>query len=109
MGAKTKHLAEARLGDADQVTFSQVVGVDEAKHELEEVVEFLKAPGSFGQLGARMPRGILLVGPPGTGKTLLSRAVAGEAKVPYYSLSGSGFVVTVVGVGAGRARDIFMH
>ncbi len=109
MGAMTKHLAEARIGDGDQVTFDQVVGVDEAKHELEEVVEFLRAPGSFGQLGARMPRGILLVGPPGTGKTLLSRAVAGEAKVPYFSLSGSDFVEMFVGVGAARVRDLFKH
>jgi cell division protease FtsH len=109
MGAMTKHLAEPRVGDADQVTFDQVVGVDEAKHELEEVVEFLKAPGNFGQLGARMPRGILLVGPPGTGKTLLSRAVAGEAKVPYFSLSGSDFVEMFVGVGAARVRDLFRH
>ena len=109
MGAMTKHLAEPRVGDGDQVTFDQVVGVDEAKHELEEVVEFLKAPGNFGQLGARMPRGILLVGPPGTGKTLLSRAVAGEAKVPYFSLSGSDFVEMFVGVGAARVRDLFRH
>src|SRR6266513_2233509 len=109
MGAMTKHLAESRAGDGESVTFAQVVGVDEAKHELEEVVEFLKAPGSFGQLGARMPRGILLVGPPGTGKTLLSRAVAGEAKVPYYSLSGSDFVEMFVGVGAARVRDLFKH
>ena len=109
MGAMTKHLAEARVGEAEPITFSQVVGVDEAKHELEEVVEFLKAPGSFGQLGARMPRGILLVGPPGTGKTLLSRAVAGEAKVPYFSLSGSDFVEMFVGVGAARVRDLFRH
>jgi cell division protease FtsH len=109
MGAMTKHLADARTGDTDQVTFAQVVGVDEAKHELEEVVEFLKAPASFGQLGARMPRGILLVGPPGTGKTLLSRAVAGEAKVPYFSLSGSDFVEMFVGVGAARVRDLFRH
>ena len=109
MGAMTKHLAEAKVGDGDQVTFDQVVGVDEAKHELEEVVEFLKAPGSFGQLGARMPRGILLIGPPGTGKTLLSRAVAGEAKVPYFSLSGSDFVEMFVGVGAARVRDLFKH
>jgi cell division protease FtsH len=109
MGAMTKHLAESRAGDGEPVTFSQVVGVDEAKRELEEVVEFLKAPGSFGQLGARMPRGILLVGPPGTGKTLLSRAVAGEAKVPYYSLSGSDFVEMFVGVGAARVRDLFKH
>ncbi len=109
MGQMTKHLAESRAGDGEPVTFSQVVGVDEAKHELEEVVEFLKAPGSFGQLGARMPRGILLVGPPGTGKTLLSRAVAGEAKVPYFSLSGSDFVEMFVGVGAARVRDLFKH
>jgi cell division protease FtsH len=109
MGAMTKHLAEARVGETEQVTFSQVLGVDEAKHELEEVVEFLKAPRSFGQLGARMPRGILLVGPPGTGKTLLSRAVAGEAKVPYFSLSGSDFVEMFVGVGAARVRDLFRH
>jgi cell division protease FtsH len=109
MGAMTKHLAETRVGEPDQVTFDQVVGVDEAKHELEEVVEFLKAPMSFGQLGARMPRGILLVGPPGTGKTLLSRAVAGEAKVPYFSLSGSDFVEMFVGVGAARVRDLFRH
>ncbi len=109
MGAMSKHLAEARTGDDAAVTFSQVVGVDEAKHELEEVVEFLKAPESFDQLGARMPRGILLVGPPGTGKTLLSRAVAGEAKVPYFSLSGSDFVEMFVGVGAARVRDLFRH
>src|SRR6202035_1585617 len=109
MGARTKHLAEAQVGGADQVTFDQVVGVDEAKRELEEGVEFLKAPASFGQLGARMPRGILLVGPPGTGKTLLSRAVAGEAKVPYFSLSGSDFVEMFVGVGAARVRDLFRH
>jgi cell division protease FtsH len=109
MGQMTKHLAESRAGDGEPVTFSQVVGVDEAKHELEEVVEFLKAPGSFDQLGARMPRGILLVGPPGTGKTLLSRAVAGEAKVPYFSLSGSDFVEMFVGVGAARVRDLFKH
>jgi cell division protease FtsH len=109
MGAMTKHLGEARLNESQPVTFSQVVGVDEAKNELEEVVEFLKAPQSFGQLGARMPRGILLVGPPGTGKTLLSRAVAGEAKVPYFSLSGSDFVEMYVGVGAARVRDLFRH
>jgi cell division protease FtsH len=109
MGAMTKHLAEPRVGDGDDVTFAQVVGVDEAKQELEEVVEFLKAPGNFRQLGARMPRGILLVGPPGTGKTLLSRAVAGEARVPYFSLSGSDFVEMFVGVGAARVRDLFRH
>jgi cell division protease FtsH len=109
MGAMTKHLAEARVGESEAITFSNVVGVDEAKHELEEVVEFLKAPAGFSQMGARMPRGILLVGPPGTGKTLLSRAVAGEARVPYFSLSGSDFVEMFVGVGAARVRDLFRH
>jgi cell division protease FtsH len=109
MGAMSKHLADPGATEREPVTFAQVVGVDEAKHELEEVVEFLKAPQSFGQLGARMPRGILLVGPPGTGKTLLSRAVAGEAKVPYFSLSGSDFVEMFVGVGAARVRDLFRH
>ena len=109
MGNMTKHLGDPRNGENETVTFAQVVGVDEAKHELEEVVQFLRAPASFGQLGARMPRGILLVGPPGTGKTLLSRAVAGEAKVPFFSLSGSDFVEMFVGVGAARVRDLFKH
>ncbi len=109
MGGMTKHLGDPRNGETERVTFAQVVGVDEAKHELEEVVQFLKAPETFGQLGARMPRGILLVGPPGTGKTLLSRAVAGEAKVPFFSLSGSDFVEMFVGVGAARVRDLFKH
>jgi cell division protease FtsH len=109
MGAFTKHLGEARPSEAEPVTFAEVVGVDEAKHELEEVVQFLRAPQAFLELGARMPRGILLVGPPGTGKTLLSRAVAGEAKVPYFSLSGSDFVEMFVGVGAARVRDLFRH
>jgi cell division protease FtsH len=83
--------------------------VDEAKQELEEVVRFLRTPAGFRELGARMPRGVLLVGPPGTGKTLLSRAVAGEAGVPYFSLSGSDFVEMFVGVGAARVRDLFRH
>jgi cell division protease FtsH len=109
MGAMTKHLADGRSEDARPVTFAEVLGVDEAKHELEEVVEFLKSPRYFDQLGARMPRGVLLVGPPGTGKTLLSRAVAGEAGVPYFSLSGSDFVEMFVGVGAARVRDLFRH
>jgi len=109
MGTMSKHLGDPRNGETETVTFDQVVGVDEAKHELEEVVQFLRAPESFGQLGARMPRGILLVGPPGTGKTLLSRAVAGEAKVPFFSLSGSDFVEMFVGVGAARVRDLFKH
>ncbi len=90
-----------------RVSFDDVAGVDEAKAELEEVVQFLKDPKSYGRLGARMPRGILLVGPPGTGKTLLARAVAGEAGVPFFSISGSEFVEMFVGVGAARVRDLF--
>jgi cell division protease FtsH len=89
------------------VTFADVAGVDEAKAELEEVVEFLKDPTRYGRLGARVPKGILLVGPPGTGKTLLARAVAGEAGVPFFSISGSEFVEMFVGVGAARVRDLF--
>jgi cell division protease FtsH len=89
------------------VTFADVAGVDEAKTELQEVVEFLKYPDKFNTLGARIPRGVLLVGPPGTGKTLLARAVAGEAGVPFFSISGSEFVEMFVGVGASRVRDLF--
>ena len=89
------------------VSFEDVAGVDEAKAELQEVVEFLKNPGRYGRLGARVPKGILLVGPPGTGKTLLARAVAGEAGVPFFSISGSEFVEMFVGVGAARVRDLF--
>jgi cell division protease FtsH len=89
------------------VTFDDVAGVDEAKAELEEVVEFLKYPERFLQLGARIPKGVLLVGPPGTGKTLLARAVAGEAGVPFFHISGSEFVEMFVGVGAARVRDLF--
>jgi len=90
-----------------KVTFRDVAGVDEAIEELKEIVRFLKDPTSYGRLGARMPRGILLVGPPGTGKTLLARAVAGEAGVPFFSISGSEFVEMFVGVGAARVRDMF--
>ena len=90
-----------------KITFEDVAGVDEAKEELQEVVEFLKDPKSKARLGARMPKGILLVGPPGTGKTLLARAVAGEAGVPFFSISGSEFVEMFVGVGAARVRDLF--
>jgi len=90
-----------------RVTFEDVAGVDEAKVELQEIVGFLKDPGSYGRLGARIPRGILLVGPPGTGKTLLARAVAGEAGVPFFSINGSEFVEMFVGVGAARVRDLF--
>ena len=91
------------------VRFGDVAGVDEAKAELEEVVSFLKDPKSYGRLGARMPKGVLLVGPPGTGKTLLARAVAGEAAVPFFSISGSEFVEMFVGVGAARVRDLFQQ
>lgn len=89
------------------VTFKDVAGVDEAKDELKEIVDFLKDPKGYGRLGGRMPKGILLVGPPGTGKTLLARAVAGEAGVPFFSISGSEFVEMFVGVGAARVRDLF--
>ena len=101
--------SKARLFTSDKptVTFTDVAGVDEAKEELVEVVEFLKYPDKFQALGARIPRGVLLVGPPGTGKTLLSRAVAGEAGVPFFSISGSEFVEMFVGVGASRVRDLF--
>ncbi|MFM9107028.1 MAG: ATP-dependent zinc metalloprotease FtsH, partial [Chloroflexota bacterium] len=101
--------SRARLftGNKPSVTFADVAGVDEAKEELQEVVEFLKYPEKFAALGARIPRGVLLVGPPGTGKTLLSRAVAGEAGVPFFSISGSEFVEMFVGVGASRVRDLF--
>lgn len=101
--------SRARIFSANKstVTFNDVAGVDEAKQELQEVVEFLKLPQKFQALGARIPRGILLVGPPGTGKTLLARAIAGEAGVPFYSISGSEFVEMFVGVGASRVRDLF--
>jgi cell division protease FtsH len=92
-----------------KVNFADVAGVDEAKTELEEVVEFLKTPEKFGKLGGKIPKGILLIGPPGTGKTLLARAVAGEAGVPFFSISGSDFVEMFVGVGAARVRDLFMQ
>jgi cell division protease FtsH len=101
--------SNARLfpGDKPQVTFNDVAGVDEAKQELREVVDFLKSRERFTALGARIPRGILLVGPPGTGKTLLAKAIAGEAGVPFFSISGSEFVEMFVGVGASRVRDLF--
>ncbi|MDD5190767.1 MAG: ATP-dependent zinc metalloprotease FtsH [Dehalococcoidales bacterium] len=101
--------SRARLfpGDKPTVTFNDVAGVDEAKQELHEVVDFLKARERFTTLGARIPRGVLLVGPPGTGKTLLAKAIAGEAGVPFFSISGSEFVEMFVGVGASRVRDLF--
>ncbi|HQD72852.1 MAG TPA: ATP-dependent zinc metalloprotease FtsH [Clostridiales bacterium] len=101
--------ARVKLGKDDKrkTTFADVAGAEEEKEELVEIVEFLKDPGRFSQLGARIPKGVLLVGPPGTGKTLLSRAVAGEANVPFYSISGSDFLEMYVGVGAARVRDLF--
>lgn len=102
-----KSRAKVYVETNTKVTFKDVAGVDEAKFELQEIVAFLKNPKSFGRLGARAPKGILLVGPPGTGKTLLARAVAGEAGVPFYSISGSEFVEMFVGVGAARVRDLF--
>jgi cell division protease FtsH len=102
-----KSRAKVYVETNTKVTFADVAGVDEAKAELQEMVAFLKEPRSFGRLGARAPKGVLLVGPPGTGKTLLARAVAGEAGVPFFSISGSEFVEMFVGVGAARVRDLF--
>ncbi|MBO0778232.1 MAG: ATP-dependent zinc metalloprotease FtsH [Ktedonobacteraceae bacterium] len=102
-----KSRARMFLGNRPTVTFADVAGVEEAKQELQEIVEFLKYPEKFVALGARIPKGLLLVGPPGTGKTLISRAVAGEAGVPFFSISGSEFVEMFVGVGASRVRDLF--
>lgn len=102
-----KSRARLSSGNRPDVTFADVAGTDEAKEEVQEVVEFLKSPDKFRALGGRIPRGVLLVGPPGTGKTLLAKAIAGEAKVPFYSISGSEFVEMFVGVGAARVRDLF--
>jgi len=102
-----KSKAKLLSGDKPKVNFKDVAGCDEAKHELEEIIEFLKAPRKFQKLGGRLPKGALLLGPPGTGKTLLARAVAGEAGVPFFSMSGSDFVEMFVGVGASRVRDLF--
>jgi len=101
--------SRARLLTAHQkkVTFKDVAGVEEAKEELQEIIDFLKEPQKFQKLGGRIPKGVLLVGPPGTGKTLLARAIAGEANVPFFSISGSDFVEMFVGVGASRVRDLF--
>ena len=101
--------SKARLLSEDQIktTFSDVAGVDEAKEEVGELVEFLRDPGKFQKLGGKIPRGVLMVGSPGTGKTLLAKAIAGEAKVPFFSISGSDFVEMFVGVGASRVRDMF--
>src|SRR5262249_15561291 len=101
--------ARARLYQptGDRVTFADVAGIDEAKDELSEVVDFLRKPEKYRALGARVPHGVLLAGPPGTGKTLLARAVAGEANVPFFSQAASEFVEAIVGVGASRVRDLF--
>ena len=102
-----KSKAKLLTGDTPKVTFADVAGADEAKVELQEIIEFLKDPQKFQRLGGRLPKGVLLVGPPGTGKTLLARAVAGEAGRPFFSMSGSDFVEMFVGVGASRVRDLF--
>jgi cell division protease FtsH len=109
MGVMSFSKSKAKLfaENETKVTFADVAGIDEAREELQEVVEFLSNPGKFQKLGGRIPKGVLLVGPPGTGKTLLARAVAGEAKVPFFSISGSEFVEMFVGVGAARVRDLF--
>lgn len=101
--------SRARRYDEEKlkITFKDVAGAEEAKQELEEVVEFLKHPQKYNDLGAKIPKGVLLYGPPGTGKTLLAKAVAGEAGVPFFSISGSDFVEMFVGVGASRVRDLF--
>ncbi len=108
-GAMSFGKSKARLLGEDQVgiSFADVAGVDEAKAEVEEIVEFLKDPSKFQRLGGKIPKGVLMVGPPGTGKTLLARAIAGEAKVPFFTISGSDFVEMFVGVGASRVRDMF--
>ncbi|MDD2338101.1 MAG: ATP-dependent zinc metalloprotease FtsH, partial [Geobacteraceae bacterium] len=103
--SRAKLLTEAQ----GKITFEDVAGVDEAKVELEEIISFLKDPKKFTKLGGRLPKGVLLVGPPGTGKTLLARAIAGEAGVPFFSISGSDFVEMFVGVGASRVRDLFVQ
>ena len=108
-GAFSFGKSKARMLDDtnNNVTFADVAGCDEAKEEVTEVVDFLRDPSKFQKLGGRIPRGILMVGPPGTGKTLLARAIAGEAKVPFFTISGSDFVEMFVGVGASRVRDMF--
>ena len=102
-----KSKAKLANPDAQKITFKDVAGADEEKAELEEIVDFLKSPGKYIEMGARIPKGVLLVGPPGTGKTLLAKAVSGEAGVPFFSISGSDFVEMFVGVGASRVRDLF--
>ena len=102
-----KSRAHLLAEDRKKVTFSDVAGIDEAKEEVQEIIGFLKDPPKFQKLGGRIPKGVLVVGPPGTGKTLLAKAIAGEAGVPFFSISGSDFVEMFVGVGASRVRDLF--
>src|SRR6266581_2982918 len=102
-----KSKARMLARDKNKITFRDVAGVEEAKDEVQELVEFLRDPKKFQKLGGRIPKGVLMVGPPGTGKTLLARAIAGEADVPFFSISGSDFVEMFVGVGASRVRDMF--
>ena len=102
-----KSRAKLMVEQKNRITFKDVAGVEEAKEELQEIIAFLKDPKRFTRLGGKIPKGVLLVGPPGTGKTLLARAVAGEAGVPFFSMSGSEFVEMFVGVGASRVRDLF--
>src|SRR5262245_62651848 len=102
-----KSRAKLLSNQQKRVTFKDVAGVEEAKEELQEIIEFLKDPQKFQKLGGRIPKGVLMMGPPGTGKTLLARAIAGEANVPFFSISGSDFVEMFVGVGASRVRDLF--
>jgi cell division protease FtsH len=102
-----KSRARLSMGGTNKITLKDVAGLKEEKEELEEIVEFLRDPGKFTRVGARIPKGILLEGPPGTGKTLLAKAIAGEANVPFFSISGSDFVEMFVGVGASRVRDLF--
>ncbi|HBS93800.1 MAG TPA: cell division protein FtsH, partial [Firmicutes bacterium] len=102
-----KSRAKLHQETRQKISFNDVAGIDEAKEELEEIVEFLRSPRKFTELGARIPKGVLLYGAPGTGKTLLARAIAGEAGVPFFSISGSDFVEMFVGVGASRVRDLF--
>src|SRR5947199_168808 len=110
-GAKALSFVKARARliseKQNKVTFQDVAGVEEAKEELREIIDFLKDPQKFQKLGGKIPKGVLLVGPPGTGKTLLAKAIAGEANVPFFSISGSDFVEMFVGVGASRVRDLF--
>ncbi|HEX2186214.1 MAG TPA: AAA family ATPase, partial [Chloroflexota bacterium] len=107
IGRSNARRYDAAAASQARVTFADVAGIDEAKGELEQIVDFLKRPEKYQRLGGSIPKGVLLVGPPGTGKTLLAKAVAGEAGVPFFSLSGAEFVEMIVGVGAARVRDLF--